>query len=95
MGSLGMTEQTSEILDAMMGGTSAELLQFCIEQLPRPDQKELLCVVCSLRDEIAANCVERAEDCDRLLLINGHSLPPSRCGIRQFSEDGCPHLVVA
>ena len=71
-----MTEQTSELLDAIMGGTSSQLLQFCIEQLPRSDQKELLCVVCSLRDEIAANCLERAEDCDRLLLNYGHSLPP-------------------
>lgn len=88
-----MTEQTNEIFDAMMGGTSVTLLQSCIEQLSGQDQKELLCVVCSLRDEIAANCVERARDCDRLLLNYGYSLPPSRCGIRQIGEEGCPRLL--
>lgn len=90
-----MTEQTSELLDAIMGGASSQLVQSCIEQLPRPDQKELLCVICNLRGEIAANCAERAEDCDRLLANNGHSLPPNRCGIRQLGEGGCPRIVVA
>jgi hypothetical protein len=88
-----MTEQTNDILDSMMGGTSIALLQFYIEQLSRQDRKELLCVVCSLRDEIAANCVERAQDCDYLLLNFGHSLPPSCCGIREIAEGGCPRLL--
>lgn len=88
-----MTEQTIALLDAVMGGAPNELLQFGIEQLPKPDQKELLCTICSLRDEIAANCVARAEDCDRLLVNNGHSLPPSHCGVRQLSTGGCPYIL--
>ena len=92
---MGMTERTIEILDALMGGTSYRLLQSRIEQLSKPEQKELLCLICCLRDEIANNCVDRAAHCDRLLLHNGHSLRPSLCGIRDLSGNERPRIGIA
>jgi hypothetical protein len=28
-----------------------------------------------------------------LLANNGHSLPPSHCGVRQLSAGGCPYIL--
>ena len=82
--------QTNEILDALMGGSSLQSIQTSIEELSTKDRRELLCTFCCLRDEIADNCLERAVEVDLVLASNGHSLPPSRCGIRELNEGQCP-----
>jgi len=82
--------RTSEILDALMGGSSFQSLQIGIDELSKEDRRELLCTVCCLRDEIADNCLERAGEVDRVLAGNGHSMPPSRCGIRKTNGGVCP-----
>jgi len=82
--------QMNEILDALMGGSSYQSLQTCIEQLPTKDRRELLCTVCCLRDEIADNCLQRAEEVDRVLASNGHTLPPSRCRVAELDGGVCP-----
>jgi hypothetical protein len=87
-----MTVQTSEILDALMGGSSSQSLQARIEELSKKDRRELLCTICCLRDEIANNCLERAAEVDLVLSWNGHLLPPNGCGIREFRGGMCHSL---
>ena len=58
---------TRKLFEAVMGGSSAEELRPQIDKLPSEEREMLLCALHDVRHEVAALCLERATEIDRLL----------------------------
>lgn len=62
-----------EIITALLGGSSAGYLRESIRGLSSDDRQDLCRTLRHMRDEVAANCRERADEIDRVLASNGAS----------------------
>jgi hypothetical protein len=80
----------AEIITALLGGSSAEHLSESIGTLSSRDYRELCCTLCCMRNEVEANCRERAEEIDRFLSLNSCGGQPFNCGIYERSSGWCP-----
>jgi hypothetical protein len=80
----------TEIITALLGGSSAEHLSESIRTLSSRDHRELCCTLCCMRNEVAANCRERADEIDRFLSRNSCGDQPINCGIYEGSCGWCP-----
>jgi len=73
--------KAQQVVDALLAGSTAVELQPEVSRLPIMELHALLCSACWMRDEIASNCVEYAEEIDKLLTRN--------CGIYAAGVRGC------
>lgn len=80
----------SEIISALLGGSPARCLRRSIGRLSLHDYRELSCTLCCIRNEVAANCQERAREIDRVLERNGSASSPANCKIYAMSSGHCP-----
>lgn len=74
--SSGMTQLTAAIFDDLLSGTSAQELQPSVERLSEEERGTLLCTVACIQSTVAATCRERAAEIERMLAMNGQTLPP-------------------
>ena len=75
--------QPREVFASIMGGFP---IDHCVQQvnlLPTEDRVQVLCTVCVMRAEIAANCLERVADMDKVLTL---ACPYYADGSRQCVE---------
>src|ERR1035438_7175816 len=79
-----------EIITALLGGSSARFLRKSIRGLSCNDYRKLCCMLCCMRDEVAANCRERATEIDRVLAAEGTG-GLANCKIYSLSSGHCPH----
>jgi hypothetical protein len=56
-----------EIFELVLAGEPAETLVPGLRVLPDDERQALLCTVCLMRDEITANCGERAAETEAFL----------------------------
>lgn len=71
-----------KIYNNLLSGADAEEVQADIESLA-PDQREiLLCMLSGIADELRAICAGRADEVDRVLMVNGFKPPPQRTAMR-------------
>jgi hypothetical protein len=89
------TTPAAKIISALLGGGSAALLSESIATLAVHDFREVCCTLCCGRNEVAANCQERAEKIDSVLLMNGAGSPPINCKVYALSEGWCPLILSA
>lgn len=68
--SAGMTERTADIFQALLGGALIEDLQARINDLTSDERDILLCTASCIQTAVAANCQERADEIERLLVTN-------------------------
>ena len=59
------------IYRALLSGTPADDVQALVAGLADDDRDMLLCMLSGIRNELEANCIERAHEVDRLLRSNG------------------------
>jgi hypothetical protein len=86
-----MTESaTEEIISDLLGGSAATQLASRIEKLPYHEYRKLCCTLCCMRNEVAANCTERADEIDRLLAKSIVGRNPTKCKIWALSSVWCP-----
>jgi hypothetical protein len=64
-----MLTTAEELLEALLGGGSAEELRPQVANLPYEEREMLLCALHSVRPEVAEICRERAVEIDRLLSV--------------------------
>ena len=84
----------ADFVAALLGGSSARYLRESIRRLSSQDYLELSCTLCCMRNEVAANCQERANEIDRLLAANGNGSPPNSCRIYALNSR-CPLIDAA
>ena len=58
---------TDEILEMILADYPARMVIPRLKELSPDARKSLLCTVCSMRCEIARNCLETAKEVDKLL----------------------------
>jgi hypothetical protein len=56
-----------ELFDSILAGEASREILPSLNDLPPDDRQLLLCTVCLIREEIRANCTNRAEDIDTFL----------------------------
>jgi hypothetical protein len=57
----------AEVLDAIMAGYPATMVEQQLQRLSSGDRQALLCEVCSLHNEIASNCIDHGVEVSQLL----------------------------
>jgi hypothetical protein len=63
------------IYKALLSGTPADDIQPLVAGLTDDERDMLLCMLSGIRNELEANCVERAHEVDRVLFSNGFARP--------------------
>ena len=79
----------TEIILALFGGGSADQFNESTRRLSPTDYRELCCTLCCVRNEVAANCQERADEIDKFLARNGAGKPIG-CKINALNSGRCP-----
>jgi hypothetical protein len=67
---LGCETNLDAVLEAVMAGKPAREIEAIFQRLSRNDRGVLLCTVCSIRNEIASNCPQHADEISTLLASN-------------------------
>jgi hypothetical protein len=83
----------TEIITALLTGSSLRYLRESIGRLSSRDYQELSCTLCCMRNEVAGNCRERASEIDRFLAGDGSGSPPDKCRI--YIRSSCCPLIEA
>jgi len=58
------------VLEAVMAGKPLAEIEAILQRLSRHDCGMLLCTVCSIRNEIASNCLQHSDEISELLTSN-------------------------
>ena len=64
------------IYKALLSGAAARDVQSQIESLSEGQHELLLCMLSGIRNELATNCIERAQEVDHVLRVNSFRPPP-------------------
>lgn len=84
----------ADLVADLLAGASASHLRDSIWALSIDDYRDLCCTLCCMRNEVAANSPERADEIDRFLASTNNGSPVINCRIYARSS-WCPLIDAA